>query len=67
MIKKLSIDKGFVLSQKMGLLVLIGTIMFATTFAVTGHSGTANAQVLFMQHEQQNCPSARNLQDQSRE
>jgi pimeloyl-ACP methyl ester carboxylesterase len=42
--KKLSIDEGFVLSQKMGLLVLIGTIMFATTFAVTGHSGTANAQ-----------------------
>jgi pimeloyl-ACP methyl ester carboxylesterase len=28
----------------MGLLVLTGTIMFATTFAVTGLSGTANAQ-----------------------
>jgi len=38
---KPSIGKGLVLSQKMGLLVLIGTIMFATTFAVTG---TANAQ-----------------------
>src|SRR5215472_5108273 len=38
---KFSIGKGVVLSQKMGLLVLIGTIMFATTFAVTG---TANAQ-----------------------
>src|SRR5215510_10152694 len=42
--KKLSIGKGLVLSKKMGLLVLIGTIMFATTFAVTGLSGTANAQ-----------------------
>src|SRR5215469_965409 len=44
--QKLSIGKGLVLSQKMGLLVLIGTIMFGTTFAVTGLSGMANTQAL---------------------
>src|SRR5262245_27890764 len=40
----ISISRSFALSQKMGLLVLISTIMFATTFAATGLSGTANAQ-----------------------
>jgi len=44
MIKKFLIDKRIALFQKMGLLVLISTIVFATTLATTGYSGMANAQ-----------------------
>jgi len=44
MIKKFSIGKRITLSQKIGLLVLISAIVFATTFAATGFSGMANAQ-----------------------
>ena len=38
----ISISKA--LSQKIGLLVLISTIMFVTTFAASGYSGMANSQ-----------------------
>jgi pimeloyl-ACP methyl ester carboxylesterase len=44
MIKKFSIGKRIALSQKIGPLVLVSAIVFATTFAATGFSGTANAQ-----------------------
>jgi len=44
MIKKFSIVKRIALFQKIGLLVLISGIVFATTFAATGFSGMANAQ-----------------------
>jgi pimeloyl-ACP methyl ester carboxylesterase len=41
---KISIGKGFALSQKMGLLFLISTIISIAIFAATTHSGLANAQ-----------------------
>jgi pimeloyl-ACP methyl ester carboxylesterase len=41
---KISIGKGFALSQKMGLLFLTSTIISIAIFAATTHSGLANAQ-----------------------
>ena len=41
---KISIGKGFALSQKMGLLFLISTTISIAIFAATTHSGLANAQ-----------------------
>jgi len=41
---KISISKGFALSQKMGLLFLTSTIISIAIFVATTHSGLANAQ-----------------------
>jgi len=41
---KISIGKGFALSQKMGLLFLTSTIISIAIFAATTHSGLADAQ-----------------------
>ena len=41
---KISIGKGFALSQKMGLLFLISTTISIAIFALTTHSGLASAQ-----------------------